>query len=142
MKADVKIEFAGAVAALEKFEQRGVQATDIALGKIAQLSASGARQRGGEKYGPIEVHRAGAGEYAVVALQQDGRHIANYHQYGTLASRRPKAKRPGTKRDHTKTGIRRKRFLRKPPKRAIVAELLDAVVVAGELSGLEMRKGV
>lgn len=142
MKTDVKVEFAGAVAALEKFESRGIAATDIALGKIAQLTAAGARQRGGERYGPIEVHRAGAGEYAVVSLQQDGRHIANYNNYGTLASRRPKARRPGTKRDHTKTGIKRKRFLRKPPKRAIVAELLDAVVTAGELSGLDMKKGV
>lgn len=139
---DAKVEFRSAVVALERFEAAGVQAMDGALHTIATATAAGARGRGGEKYGAIQVHSAGVGEYAVVAMQQDGRHIANYNNYGTLASRRPKAKRPGTRADHSKTGIKRKRFLRKPPKKVIVEAILNAVVVAGELSGLNMRKGV
>lgn len=139
---DVQVEYREAVLALERFERAGVSAVDHAMRGIAEQAAAGARARGGGAYGEIAVHRAGAGEYAVVAMQQDGRHIANYHNYGTLASRRPKAKRPGTKRDHSKTGIKRKRFLRKPPKRVIVETMLNAVVVAGRTSGLEMKKGV
>lgn len=139
---DVKVEYAGAVVALERFERQGVAAMDHAMHGIANAAAQGAKGRGGGKYGAIQVQRAGAGEYAVVAMQQDGRHIANYHNYGTLASRKPKAKQPGTRADHSKPGIKRKRFLRKPPKKVIVEIMLEAVVVAGRASGLEMRKGV
>lgn len=139
---DADFEYRGAVQALETFEREGIRATDIALRNIAEVSSRTARSEGGGKYGQISVRRAGAGEYAVVAMQQDGRHIANYHNYGTLKSRKPKAKRPGTKYDHTQRGIKKKRFLRKPSKSKQVEAMLDAVVTAGKIAGLRMKKGV
>jgi hypothetical protein len=139
---DAQVEFRGAVLALERFEREGIKGTDIALRKVAEATATDARSRGGQQYGQITVRKAGAGEYAVVAMQQDGRHIANYNNYGTLASRRPKSKRPGTRYDHAKRGIKRKRFLRKPPKSVVIDAMLDAVVLAGRISGLRMKRGV
>lgn len=123
---DAKLEYQGAVRAIDRLERRGAAAVDRTMRKVADQVARDAIARGGGKYGDIRVVSAGENRYAVVSMQKDGRHIGNYHNYGTLGSRRPKAKRPGTIRDHSAKGIKRKRFMRKPPKKKLMQMIVDA----------------